>query len=41
MDLSKEIEIAKNARKNAHAPYTNYYVGSALKTKLRKNLFWL
>lgn len=32
MDLSKEIEIAKNARKNAYVPYTKYYVGCALKT---------
>lgn len=32
MDLSKEIEIAKNARKNAYAPYSNYYVGCALKS---------
>jgi len=31
MDLSKEIEIAKNARKNAYVPYTKYYVGCALK----------
>ncbi len=41
MDLSKEIEIAKNVRKNAYAPYSNYYVGCALKTKPRKNIFWL
>ena len=31
MDLSKEIEIAKNVRKNAYSPYGNYYVGCALK----------
>lgn len=31
MDLSKEIEIAKSVRKNAYAPYINYYVGCALK----------
>ena len=36
MDLSKEIEIAKNARKNAYAPYTKYYVGSALKASSGK-----
>ena len=36
MDLIKEIEIAKNTRKNAYAPYTNYYVGCALKTKSGK-----
>ena len=33
MDLSKEIEIAKNVRKNAYAPYSKYYVGCALKCK--------
>lgn len=33
MDLSKEIEIAKNVRKNAYAPYSTYYVGCALKCK--------
>lgn len=32
MNLSKEIEIAKNAQKNAYAPYSKYYVGCALKT---------
>lgn len=31
MNLSKEIEIAKNVRKNAYVPYTKYYVGCALK----------
>ncbi len=36
MNLSKEIEIAKNARKNAHAPYTKYYVGCALKANSGK-----
>ena len=36
MDLSKEIEIAKAARKNSYAPYTKYYVGCALKTKSGK-----
>lgn len=36
MDLSKEIEIAKNARKNAYAPYSNYYVGCALKASSGK-----
>ena len=36
MDLSKEIEIAKNVRKNAHSPYGNYYVGSALKASSGK-----
>ena len=41
MDLSKEIEIAKNARENAYAPYSKYYVGSALKAKSRKNLCWM
>ena len=36
MDLSKEIEIAKNVRKNAYAPYTKYYVGCCLKAKSGK-----
>ncbi len=36
MDLSKEIEIAKNVRKNAYAPYTKYYVGCALKSNSGK-----
>ncbi len=36
MDLSKEIDIAKSVRKNAYVPYSNYYVGCALKTKSRK-----
>ena len=36
MDLSKEIEIAKNVRKNAYAPYTKYYVGTALKASSGK-----
>lgn len=31
MDLSREIKIAKNARKNAYVPYSKYYVGCALK----------
>lgn len=36
MDLSKEIEIAKNARKNSYSPYGNFYVGCALKSKSGK-----
>lgn len=36
MDLSKEIELAKNARLNAYSPYSKYYVGCALKTKSGK-----
>lgn len=36
MDLSEEIEIAKNARKNSYAPYTKYYVGCALKASSGK-----
>ena len=36
MDLSKEIDIAKSVRKNAYVPYSNYYVGCALKTKSGK-----
>ena len=36
MDLSKEIEIAKSSRKNAHSPYGNYYVGCALKASSGK-----
>ena len=36
MDLTKEIEIAKSARNNSYAPYSNYYVGCALKAKSGK-----
>ena len=36
MDLSNEIEIAKNTRRNAYAPYTKYYVGCCLKAKSGK-----
>ena len=36
MDLTNEIEIAKNVRKNAYAPYSKYYVGCALKAKSGK-----
>ena len=36
MDLSSEIEIAKNVRKNSYAPYSKYYVGCALKSKSGK-----
>ena len=36
MDLYKEIEIAKNVRRNAYAPYTKYYVGCALKASSGK-----
>lgn len=35
MNLDKEIEIAKIAIKNAYSPYSNYYVGAALKSKSR------
>ena len=32
--MSKEdIELAKQARQNAYAPYSNYYTGAALRTK--------
>lgn len=36
MDLSEEIKIAKNVRKNAYSPYGNYYVGCALKASSGK-----
>lgn len=36
MDLSEEIKIAKNARKNAYSPYGKYYVGCALKASSGK-----
>lgn len=36
MNLSKEIEIAKSARKNSYSPYGKYYVGCALKAKSGK-----
>ena len=41
MNLDDAIKIAKEARKNAYAPYTHYYVGVALVTKSRKNIFWM
>ena len=31
MDLNNAIEMCKNARKNAYAPHTPYFVGAALK----------
>lgn len=33
MKFEDVIEIAKRVRKNAYAPYSNYYVGCALKCK--------
>ena len=36
MDLSKEIEIAKEVRKNAYVPYSHYYVGCAPKASSGK-----
>ncbi len=30
MDDKQLIEVAKAARQNAHAPYSNYYVGAAI-----------
>jgi len=36
MDLNEEIKIAKTSRKNAYSPYSNYYVGTALKCKSGK-----
>ena len=30
MDDEQLIEVAKQARKNAHAPYSNYFVGAAI-----------
>ena len=36
MDLTKAIEIAKNARTKAYVPYSHYYVGAALVTKSGK-----
>ena len=36
MDLSKEIEIAKNVRKISYSPYSKYYVGCSLKAKSGK-----
>ena len=32
----EDVEIAKKARLNAHAPYSNYLVGTALRTKSGK-----
>ena len=36
MDITKQFELAKKARANAHEPYANYKVGAALKTKSGK-----
>ena len=36
MDLEKLVEIAKEARQKAYAPYTHYTTGSALLTKSGK-----
>lgn len=36
MDLSKEIEIAKNVRSFSYSPYSNYRVGCALKASSGK-----
>lgn len=33
MVLNDAIKIAKDVRKNAYVPYSNYYVGAALVTK--------
>lgn len=41
MDFNDAIIACKNARKNAYAPYANYYVGAALVSKSRENLFWM
>ena len=35
-DLDKLIDVAKKARENSHAPYSNYKVGAALLTKSGK-----
>ena len=36
MNLDDAIKIAKSARNNAYAPYSNYFVGAALVTKSGK-----
>ena len=36
MDLNREIKLAKEGFKNAHAPHSKYHVGAALKTKSGK-----
>lgn len=36
LDLEKLIDIAKNVRENAHAPYSKYKVGCALLSKSGK-----
>ena len=36
MNFDEVKEIAKNVRKNAYVPYSNYYVGAALVTKSGK-----
>ena len=35
MNFDEAIKISKKARENAYAPYSNYFVGAALKTKSR------
>ncbi len=41
IDIKNLIEVAKQARNNAYAPYSNYKVGCALVSKNRKSFFWL
>ena len=41
MNLDDAIRIAKEVRQNAYVPYSHYYVGAALVTKSRKNIFWM
>jgi len=36
MNLNDAIKIAKESRKNAYAPYSNYFVGAALVAKSGK-----
>lgn len=41
MEINKYIELAKEAKRNAYAPYSKYQVGAILKAKSRKILFRL
>lgn len=41
MEIDRYIEMAKEAKKKAYAPYSKYKVGAVLKAKSRENLYRL